>query len=334
MLTDRDEEILISVVDAYTRFAQPMSSQRLMTHMGINLSSATIRQIFSKLDDQGYLEKVHTSSGRVPTNQGYRFLVDGLDIQSNLGIPLTEKVSDSALMYRFHGFFQAVVDGLYNQFPYVPVLVYQPLIAIGIEHIQYIPVHSRVGLLLMHHRSGYMSECYVSFDSDIEPSNRDKLLRWFIRELHQFRDIQSHKISAMFSGDDAVFIQSLWRAISNNDRRNLMAYSRLYASCNRCVQLPDFQSKDSIQALLDAVDCGKYLEQALVSTVANGHVSVFIGPEIGDDRLNACSLVGVPISLDNRCIAAVGLLGPIRMDYRAIIQRLSTPDTLVDLLQL
>jgi transcriptional regulator of heat shock response len=76
-LTPRQEDILDSLVSEYIRFAQPIASQYLEERYDFGVSPATIRNELQTLSEEGYLEQPHTSAGRVPTDRGYRFFVDG-----------------------------------------------------------------------------------------------------------------------------------------------------------------------------------------------------------------------------------------------------------------
>ena len=78
VLDKRKKEILQAVVDEYINTAEPVSSATLVEKYGLNYSSATVRNELAELENNGYLDKPHTSSGRVPSEKGYRFYVDEL----------------------------------------------------------------------------------------------------------------------------------------------------------------------------------------------------------------------------------------------------------------
>lgn len=78
MLDKRKKEILQAVIDEYINTAEPVSSATLVNKYELDYSSATVRNELAELEDNGYLDKPHTSSGRVPSEKGYRFYVDEL----------------------------------------------------------------------------------------------------------------------------------------------------------------------------------------------------------------------------------------------------------------
>ncbi len=77
-LTQRQQMILKTVVEEFTRTAQPIGSKSLLLILGISVSSATIRNDLSLLEKEGLIEKTHISSGRIPSPKGYRYYVEHL----------------------------------------------------------------------------------------------------------------------------------------------------------------------------------------------------------------------------------------------------------------
>lgn len=78
MLDDRKKKVLQAIVEEYINTAEPVSSNALTNNYGLNYSSATIRNEMADLEKKGYLDKTHTSSGRIPSEKGYRYYVDEL----------------------------------------------------------------------------------------------------------------------------------------------------------------------------------------------------------------------------------------------------------------
>ena len=86
MLNDRKKKILQAVIDEYINTAEPVSSSTLVEKYGLNYSSATVRNELAELEKNGYLDKTHTSSGRVPSEKGYRFYVDELINEEDISL--------------------------------------------------------------------------------------------------------------------------------------------------------------------------------------------------------------------------------------------------------
>ena len=86
MLNDRKKRILQAIIDEYINSAEPVSSGSIVKKYGLDFSSATIRNEMAELESAGYLDKPHTSSGRVPSDKGYRFYVNELLKDDNLSL--------------------------------------------------------------------------------------------------------------------------------------------------------------------------------------------------------------------------------------------------------
>lgn len=94
MITAREETILRIIVDEYTRTAQPVGSKKIMELMGNEISSATIRSECAILENHDFLEKPHTSSGRIPSTKGYRYYVDNLMNESPFDGSLFQQIDE------------------------------------------------------------------------------------------------------------------------------------------------------------------------------------------------------------------------------------------------
>lgn len=333
MVTERQKEILTCVVNNFIDTAQPMSSKMVLDALRINLSSATIRQIFAKLDHLGYLAKLHTSSGRIPTSKGYRLVVDDMDVERPTAISLGDYIGKTSVVQKFQQLFDVMLDNVSTRLPYIPVLMYHSHVISDIECIRYVPINSMIGLLLVYHKVGIVSEYYVNFKKQLSVQDTDELIRWILISLKKEPKIDLIQAKRIFSGDDYLFVESVSNALSMNGYSIDKEYQFLYRNSYRCIQLPDFSDKSSIESLLDALDQNDSIVRLLKSTIDQGQLSVFIGSEIGDDRLSECSLIGIPIALDGMYMASLGILGPIRMDYQSVIDMLTSGESLAELIQ-
>src|SRR4051812_24498748 len=100
-LDERKATILRAVVEEYIETAQPVGSGHVAQAPGVNVSSATVRNDMAVLEQEGYLAQPHTSAGRVPTEKGYRFFVDGLNAPAQLAVADAQQVG--AFFAQAHG---------------------------------------------------------------------------------------------------------------------------------------------------------------------------------------------------------------------------------------
>src|SRR5829696_852710 len=105
-LTERQKTLLLLIIRDYIESAQPVGSKRLVEHYHINISSATIRNEMAALTEMGYLRQPHTSAGRVPSEEGYRYFVSQMMNQAEL----PESVQ-ATIAHQFHQSAPGVYSG-------------------------------------------------------------------------------------------------------------------------------------------------------------------------------------------------------------------------------
>ena len=102
MLDDRKKKVLQAIVEEYINSAEPVSSNALTNSYGLNYSSATIRNEMAELEKKGYLDKTHTSSGRIPSEKGYRYYVDELINDNDISIEEIKYISSKLRLNKTH----------------------------------------------------------------------------------------------------------------------------------------------------------------------------------------------------------------------------------------
>src|SRR5699024_7295589 len=93
LLEERKKKVLQAIVEEYINTAEPVSSNAITNNYGLNFSSATIRNEMAELEKNGFLDKPHTSSGRVPSEKGYRYYVDELLKDDNISLEEIKYIS-------------------------------------------------------------------------------------------------------------------------------------------------------------------------------------------------------------------------------------------------
>lgn len=327
-MNKRQEEILTCVVDHFIDSHQPMSSSMVLDRLSIQLSSATVRQVFSVLDQGGYLAKLHSSSGRVPTDKGYRVYVDRI---SDVGraINLDDYVTDQSYFMKFRCFFDQFLLNLSKKIPYVCMVWMNERALSDIAMLKYVSISSQYGLVVLFHRVGIVSEHYIRFEMDVSGCDFHQLTQWLIGQIHDDKPIKI----AQFTDVEAHFLQVVLQLLSRQSMLNATADHRVVKNVNRCLGLSDYSDKASVQQLLDVLDDNSALDRLMMDTVDPMALSVKIGQELNDPRLIHSSFISIPIVLDTVYVARLGILGPRRMDYVSIVQLLSSKETLAELIQ-
>ncbi|RAP24949.1 hypothetical protein DID73_00150 [Candidatus Marinamargulisbacteria bacterium SCGC AG-343-K17] len=329
-MNKRQEEILTCVVDHFIGSHQPISSTMVLDMLSIQLSSATVRQVFSTLDQDGYVAKLHTSSGRVPTEKGYRVYVDKIQ-EEGARLELDDYVTDQSYQMKFRYLFERLLSHVASKIPYISMVSLNEQALSDIAMLKYVSISSHYGLVLLFHNVGIVSEHYVRFDMDVSSCDSDQLIQWLVKEVQRHRQLIDVHIP--YSDADAHFLSSIIHVITNHASIPSVSNNVMIKNVNQCLALADYTDKESVQQLLEVLDDSRVIQRLMSDGLRADQLDVLIGQELNDPRLLHSSFISIPICLDGVHVACLGILGPSRMDYLSIIRLLSSSETLAELNQ-
>ena len=324
-LNDRARHLLKVLIEGYISDGQPIGSSLLAKRSGLDLSSATIRNVMASLEDKGYIHAPHISAGRVPTSQGYRLFVDSLINVTPLAAQECESLevelehcSSSNLIHSASNMLSGLTQltGIVmapqmdareiRKIEFVKLSEFQVLVVLvmsnnDIEN-RMIQMERDVSSSELQQSSNYLNEIIVG--KDLQQA-RDSLLD----EMKQVRaDMNEMMLSAIDLGEQAMSGMS----DDNQEdcvvagRTNLMDYDDLSDVVKLRQLFNAFNEKRDVLGLLDR--CMN----------ANG-VQIFIGRESGHEVFGDCSVVTAPYRIDDSHIGVLGVIGPQRMHYDRVI---------------
>ena len=169
MLNDRKKRILQAIVDEYVDTAEPVSSGAISQKHGIDFSSATIRNEMAELEKEGYLDKVHTSSGRVPSAKGYRLYVDELLKEQNLSLEETKYIKEKLeiKVNEIEELTRIATNTLSEITHYTTVAIGPKNESQLIEEIKFVLLGNRMMMCVIITDGGLVKEAIIKFDEDI-----------------------------------------------------------------------------------------------------------------------------------------------------------------------
>jgi heat-inducible transcriptional repressor len=323
-LNERARLLLKTLVERYIREGQPVGSRVLSRDSGLDLSPATVRNVMSDLEELGFLCAPHTSAGRIPTVQGYRFFIDTLltveSLESEQVAQLRQQLDPSLDPQRL---VKSASNLLSNVTQLAGIVMLPRQERSRLRQVEFLSLSDDqvLAILVMndrevqnriirtgrrftdselHQASNYLNA--VCGGKDLE-AIRDQL----IREMHQAREQMNEiMVAAISMAEEALLPPEEGDDVLVAGQTNLMDYGEL-ADTERLRQLFDaFSRKRDILHLLD---------QALA---AQG-IQIFIGEESGSDIFDQCSLVTAPYGSEGRVLGVLGVIGPTRMAYDRVI---------------
>ncbi len=327
-LSERKKLILKAIVEAYIELGEPVGSKYVMNTQGLNYSSATIRNEMAELEEMGYLEQPHTSAGRIPSELGYRFYVDSL-IE---GYDLTAKEIGelkSSLAQK-----QSELDHILNtamqlassMTNYTALAVKPRQKGFTVRKFNLMSVDEHDLVLVMVTSIGEVKTKNLRSDKCISPKACLAMTELLNERLVGLRgsDITLDVIMDMenrmgpFDFMVSPIVKAVYETVNNGGGGELR-----FDGVNRLLEYPDVYNSDSLQDMLtmfeDKDDLIEAISDESTEHAEDDNVRVYIGSENVVKNMNNSTLIFKPITKGGKTVGAIGIIGPIRMDYSKVI---------------
>ncbi len=322
MLTDRQKAVLGVVVDGYVRDGKPVGSKAVAGRPEIDWSSSTIRSELASLEDAGYLTHPHTSAGRVPTESGYRFYVEQL-LASDERLPdsPTEELSLSRMRREVDEAIRETTTKLSQVTDLVALVTAPPLHTTTIHRVEVLRLQPRVVTVVVIASNGGVTKRVFTFDEEVDPG----LVEWagsFLNERLSGLGLGARSAADRIAEDELgskerSFLAEISTAFTDLDAPD---EDTLYVD-GAARLLSEEHSEDLPHAddVMRALERRVNLLRTLRSALERRSVFVWIGGENPQPELRSASVVGANYGLGYRNLGAVGIMGPVRMDYATAI---------------
>lgn len=324
LINERAQTFLTAVVERYIRDGQPVSSKTLAEEMATGLSPATIRNILSELEERGYLRSPHTSAGRVPTAQGYRFFVNALLTAKQLTSP---DISQMAALFHSELDVSELITSASNMLSDLTHMVGLVMLPKrehqALRHIEFLPLAGNrilVVLVLNGHE----------VQNRVIHANRE----FSLQELQQ----AANYLNSTYVGQDVVQVRKNLLDLVREDRQQLDQLTQtvveiagkalkhtktsndyVLAGQSHVFQFPEFTDLARIRQLFEMFTQKQDVLHLLDQCLNADGMQIFIGEESGFGLFDQCSLVTAPYSVDGQIVGALGVIGPTRMSYNQVI---------------
>lgn len=322
-IDEREREVLRAVVRQYISTGDPIGSSQLARSSELDVSSATVRNVMADLEALGYLEKPHTSAGRVPTDRGYRFFCDTLLelqeplpkerelIQKELGV-------SSALDEKFHEASRL----LHALTRHAGVVLAPRPGVIALERFEFVRLREDRLLAILIGQNGQVQNKLVELPFSL---TGDELVRAgnYLNELLRHAPLESlrGRILGELEQERAQYDQLCAKALQlGAAATDHVAEERvLIEGAGSFLEAKEFSDVERIKALFRTLEeKGRLLE--LFDRVQRARqMQVFIGAESAFCSGSELSVIASPYGTADVVLGTVGVIGPTRMDYQRVI---------------
>lgn len=321
MLNDRKKKILQAIVDEYVETAEPVSSGVLCDKHGMDYSSATIRNEMAELEKEGYLSKVHTSSGRVPSAKGYRLYVNELLKEQNLSLEETKFIKSQLenKVDEIEELTKITTNTLSEITHYTTVAIGPRTTEQIIEEIKFVLLGTRMLMCVIVTDGGLVKETIIKFNEDIREEQVQNLNSIFNSKLKGKPVEKIDKPLEEYIFSELNYSVEVIKAIINQINKIIEEEEKIYyEGANKVFEQPEFQDVQMAKNFINILD-RKDLVMDLLNSEFTDDINVYIGDENADDDLQDFSIITFKQRINDKEMGTIGIIGPKRMDYSKVI---------------
>lgn len=322
MLTERQIQILITIIKEFVRTAEPVGSRTLSKMSHIPFSSATIRNDMADLEEMGYLEKTHTSSGRIPSEKGYRFYVDYLnqhrDFDLSVELEPIDRLFEQKSIARDETIKEAV-RLLSDLTKYTAVALGPTAFSNRVMKFQFVPLTNHSGVLILITDRGHVESknIYLPEHIDVHEFERvivlmnETLTGTLVEDIPYRLNYELKPFFRQFMDYHEKLIDALVQSLST-----IMSDQYYLSGKDHIFQQPEFQDIDQLRDIITSLDNMDILR--VIGTNTQG-LQVRIGRENRIEAMKNCTIITVPYELSDGERGAIAVIGPTRMEYSKVI---------------
>ncbi len=323
-LSERKKQILKAIVEAHIDAGEPVGSKYILQNTLMSCSSATIRNEMAELEQLGYLVQPHTSAGRVPSEQGYRFYVDSLVEQYAATTHDVVRINQllKAKMTEIDQILETASKLASSMTNYTGIAIKPKASSVTMSRFELISIDAHTFAMVMISSSGVVKTKKVKVDGVVTESALALLGELFnallcgigadMITLPIIMEMESQMGESAFLVNPAV--KCVWEVMSEMDGGELR-----FSGLNHLLKYPEYSDTQQLGQLLGTLENQDEILD-LVAGTEGDDISVYIGSESPVKVMKNSALVFKPIKKNGKTVGIIGVLGPRRMNYRQVLQ--------------
>lgn len=321
MLTKRQLFILQVIIDDFIETAHPVGSRAISKKESVDFSAATIRNEMADLEEMGFLEKTHTSSGRIPSEKGYRYYVDHIivpDFQKN-NLQIMKQFMIGGV-YEVEQVVEKAAEVLSQLTNYTSIILGPEVVETKLKQLQIVVLSQHTAVAILVTDSGHVQHRSFSIPSEMNASDLEKMINILndrlrgvpLIRLHDMLHKEVFSLMKMYMDDYQEAVRFLSSVFSSEQS------ARLYigGKANMLMQ-PEFKDLDKIRSFYAMMENEDEVANLLKQDTKG--IKISIGHENKLDAIKDLSLITATYAIKDEQMGTIALLGPTRMEYRKVI---------------
>jgi len=340
-LSERKKIIIHALVDLYITTGMPVSSSDIQSKYLPDVSSATIRAELSALEALGYVEQPHTSAGRIPLKQAYKFYVESINSSNNPSSMLTDQetafIRNCFLknLSKVEDISKEAAKIISDVTNYTSFFVEKNNSNIEIEEVKLVPLMKNKAVVLIVTNKGMVSNNAIDIKNDVKPEYIDTASK-LLNKVFQGKlisDIENFDLSTIdneIEGYKEIFddVLSILKIYITEHSENVHVEGAL-----KMLDYPEYNNIEDAKNFLSVISNKTNVTELLNEEVDSDiEFSVKIGKE--DSGVDKCAIVTASYKVGDEVVGQAGVIGPERMDYKKVISVLDfmkkTLSTVID----
>ena len=329
MLDDRKIKVLYAIINSYILSAEPIGSRTITKLYDLGVSSATVRNEMSDLEDLGFLNKPHSSAGRIPSDKAYRLYVNEL---LKVQRPKMDLIKKDQIKKILASESREIEQLLQNSAKILSALTSYTALAISpqlkgskIKHIQLVPIDNHQILMVLVSNTGVVKNSIFRLDKEMTENQvltisnflNDKLKGLSIEEIDGeistgiLTEIYQYK--TIVDGIIPIINQSM------EDMDNIDLYSD---GITKILNFPEYKDLEKAKSFISFIEDKDSVVELLLNNSLSQDIEITIGNENIYKPIKDCSLITATYRLGDTTIGKIGVIGPTRMDYYKLVSTL------------
>lgn len=326
LLNERKIKILQAIINDYIETAEPVGSRTIAKKYNLGISPATIRNEMADLEEMGLIIQPHLSSGRIPSDKGYRLYVDQFMPYKQLGereISILEEIIESSIN-RIDYLMKETAKAVAELTNYTAITSKTNIVKTKLKHIQLIPLDENSIILISVTDTNEIKHHIINVS---KAPNESELLK-----LSSI--LNGHLVGLTIEDITPALIQKLKNKAENCDGilipvlgcitdsgQNLDDTEVSLSGTKNILEYPEFNNISKAKILFEMLE-HKNVLSSIVSN-AKDEIQIIIGDENCIDEIKECSIIKTTYTVGDKEIGTIGILGPTRMDYAQVVSMLT-----------